>query len=334
MVFNSYDFALFFVIVYSFYVALRKHHKLQNRLLLISSCVFYGWWDARFLLLMFFTITVDFYLAKNIEKISETKKKKRYLLLSIASNLLVLGFFKYFNFFIESFEKLFDLFGISISSPILNIILPVGISFYTFQSMSYVIDVYRNDLKATKNYLDYATYVSYFPQLVAGPIERGKHLLPQVLKRRSLSLDLFYEGFTLIYLGLFKKMFIADNLAKIVEPVFSATGAHDGLSVLLALYAFAFQIYCDFSGYSDIARGLGKCMGFDIMINFKLPYFSVNPREFWGRWHISSLWPGTARCSFSVYRPSPFRRHLRRDGFQMASHRLGSSIHRRCSLRR
>jgi len=291
MVFNSFAFAVFFIIVYSLYLLLQGRLNLQNRLLLVASCIFYGWWDWRFLFLMFFTITVDFHVGRALHRTTDNKKRKLFVTLSILSNLSVLGFFKYFNFFMDSFDKLFDLFGLTAQTPLLNIILPVGISFYTFQSMSYVVDVYRSQVESAELFLDYAAYVSYFPQLVAGPIERGAHLLPQMLEPRIIKLDQCYEGSYLIFWGLFKKMFIADNLAQIVDPVFASSGPYNGAIVLLALYAFAFQIYCDFSGYSDIARGLGKCMGFDIMINFNLPYFSTNPSEFWKRWHISlSTW--------------------------------------------
>lgn len=291
MVFNSASFALFFIVVYILYLLLQKHLKLQNRLLLIASCIFYGWWDWRFLFLIFFTITVDFYASHAVQKNETTAKRKLFLTLSIVSNLSILCFFKYFNFFMESFERLFNVFGLTVNAPVLNLILPVGISFYTFQSMSYVVDVYRRQIKPADHWLDYAAYVSYFPQLVAGPIERGAHLLPQILKPRKIEPDQFYEGCYLIFWGLFQKMFIADNLARIVDPIFASQGPYNGAVVLLALYAFAFQIFCDFSGYSNIARGLGKLMGFDIMVNFNLPYFSTNPSEFWRRWHISlSSW--------------------------------------------
>ncbi len=291
MVFNSLTFALYFVVTYAAYLFLQKHHKFQNRWLLGASLFFYGWWDWRFLFLMGFTIGVDYFIAKAIAHTELSGKRKLLLMLSVASNLIVLGFFKYFNFFINSFDRLMNLFGVSAHGPVLHIILQIGISFYTFQAMSYVIDVYRKQLKPAENLLDYAAFITYFPQLVAGPIERGIHLLPQILKPRIITLEGFYQGCYLILWGLFQKVFVADNLAKIVDPVFALPATPDGLSILIAVYAFALQIYCDFSGYSDIARGLGKCMGFDIMINFNLPYFSTNPREFWERWHISlSIW--------------------------------------------
>lgn len=291
MVFNSLEFAIFFVVVLLLYFALQRHFLIQNRMLLIASSVFYGWWDWRFLLLMYFTIAVDFTIGKMLHAETLQDKRKKLLLASVISNLSILGFFKYFNFFIDSAVDLLNLFGFSANPMVLNIVLPVGISFYTFQSMSYVIDIYYKRLKPAQHLFDYATYVSLFPQLVAGPIERGTHLLPQVLNERKVTRDGFYEGCYLILWGLFKKVFIADNLAKMVDPVFGGSGEYTGAEVLIATYAFAFQIYCDFSGYTDIARGVAKCLGFDLMLNFNLPYFSSNPSEFWRRWHISlSSW--------------------------------------------
>lgn len=312
MIFNSVTFAIFFVVTYAVYLLLQKHHKFQNRWLLAASCFFYGWWDWRFLFLMVFTISVDYFIANAIARTEVSKHRQFLLALSVISNLAVLGFFKYLNFFIDSFDKLLKVFGFSAQDSVLPIILPIGISFYTFQAMSYVIDVYRKQLKPADNFLDYAAYITYFPQLVAGPIERGAHLLPQILKPRVITPEGFYQGCYLIFWGLFQKMFVADNLARIVNPVFALHTAPDGLFVLIALYAFALQIYCDFAGYSDIARGLGKCMGFDIMINFNLPYFSTNPWEFWKRWHISlSTWlrdylyiplGGNRKGTFMTYR--------------------------------
>jgi alginate O-acetyltransferase complex protein AlgI len=291
MVFNSAAFAVFFVVVYALYWMTAAHLRRQNQLIFFSSCLFYAWWDWRFLFLMLLTITIDYFISRRLGVTQEPGKRKRLLAVSVVTNLSILGFFKYFNFFTSSLERFLSLFGMPADLPFLNIILPVGISFYTFQSMSYVIDVYRRQMAPADSLLNYASYVSFFPQLVAGPIERATHLLPQIQKPRRMQKDLCLEGVYLVFWGLFKKMFIADNLAKIVNPVFQGHGAENGILVLLAVYAFAFQIYCDFSGYSDIARGLGKLMGFDIMINFNLPYFSTNPAEFWRRWHISlSTW--------------------------------------------
>ena len=285
MLFNSLQFFIFFVIVYSLYLCL--NHKWQNRMLLVASCIFYGSWDWRFLSLIFISTTIDYFCGIKISQSDAPRRRKRFLLLSIVSNLSILGFFKYFNFFVSNLQTFLKSFGFPINPHFLHIILPVGISFYTFEAMSYTIDVYRNKMKPTQKFLDYVLFVIYFPHLVAGPIMKAKDLLPQVISPRKLSLDQFYEGCYLIFWGIFQKIFIADNLAKIVDPIFASEPPYNGWDVLLALYAFAFQILCDFSGYSNIARGLGKCMGFDIMINFNLPYFATNPREFWQRWHIS-----------------------------------------------
>jgi len=240
---------------------------------------------------MIFSTSIDFFCGLKIDGSKDTQRRKFFLLVSICANLIILGFFKYFNFFVSSLQALLSGFGIAIHPQFLHIILPVGISFYTFQAMSYAIDIYRGEITATKKFSEFALFIAFFPQLVAGPIERAKHLLPQISLPRKLTPEKFGEGCYLIFWGLFQKMFIADSLARIVEPVFSAGAPYNGAMVLLALYAFAFQIFCDFAGYSNIARGLGKCMGFDIMVNFNLPYFAVNPREFWQRWHISlSSW--------------------------------------------
>ena len=289
MSFNSVQFAVFFAIVYLLYLLL--NHKGQNRMLLVASYVFYGCWDWRFLSLIAISTVVDYFCGLNIYKSREKQKRKLFLFISVCSNLTILGFFKYFDFFTENLYALLNGFGFSPDPFFLNIILPVGISFYTFQTISYSIDIYRGELNPTRKFLDFALFVSFFPQLIAGPIERAKNLLPQILLPRKLTVDKFYEGCYLIFWGLFLKVFIADNLARMVDPVFSSGGPYDGVRVLLALYAFAFQIFGDFAGYSNIARGLAKCMGFDLMVNFNLPYFAVSPKDFWQRWHISlSTW--------------------------------------------
>ncbi len=289
MLFNSLQFAVFFIVVYLLYLVL--NHKWQNRMLLVASYIFYGAWDWRFLSLLFISTFLDYFCALKIHESNDAGRRKWFLSLSIIGNLGLLGFFKYFNFFAANLEFLLSRFGFHVSPHFLHIILPVGISFYTFQTMSYTIDVYRREMEPTKRFLDFSLFVSYFPQLVAGPIIRARDLLPQMLAPRKLTMDKFYEGCYLIFWGLFQKVFIADNLAKIVDYVFASPPPYNGAMVILALYAFAFQIYCDFAGYSNIARGLGSCMGFDIMVNFNLPYFSTNPREFWQRWHISlSTW--------------------------------------------
>jgi D-alanyl-lipoteichoic acid acyltransferase DltB (MBOAT superfamily) len=239
---------------------------------------------------MSFTIVVDYNIGRKIHEQTEEKKRKRLLFLSIFANLLVLCFFKYFNFFLQSTERVLSGIGLSVDMPLLNIILPVGISFYTFQSMSYVVDIYRRQIKPTDNIVHYATYVSFFPQLVAGPIERASRLLPQLVSKRKPTYEQITEGCYLIYWGLFKKLFIADNLARIVDPIYNAPDP-SSTQIIVGTYAFAFQIYCDFSAYSDIARGLAKTMGVDLMLNFNLPYTAKNPAEFWKRWHISlSTW--------------------------------------------
>ncbi len=291
MLFNSLEFLIFFAIVYGLYLLLNRQHQWQNYMLLVASCIFYGAWDWRFLFLIFTFITMDFLFGLKIYEAKNEKTRKQLLALSITINLSILGFFKYFNFFVDSFCGLLNFFHIPFSLVTLHILLPVGISFYTFQSMSYTIDVYRNKMIPTKRFWDYALFVTYFPHLVAGPIMRAKDLLPQVLSSRKLSLEKFYEGSFLVFWGLFEKIFIADNLAKIVNPIFASPPPYNGGEVWVALYAFSFQIFCDFDAYSNMARGLGKCMGFEILYNFNLPYFSTNPREFWQRWHISlSSW--------------------------------------------
>lgn len=288
MVFNSLVFLVFFVVVYTLYRVFP--HRWQNRLLLVASYLFYGWWDWRFLGLILISTSVDFFAGWIIGNTSNQRKRKIGLAISITTDLGILGFFKYFNFFIENLSSLLGEFGISLPFGMLQIVLPVGISFYTFQTMSYTLDVYRGQLKPARSYLDFATFVSFFPQLVAGPIERASQLLPQIQRPRTITRAGMEEGAWLIFWGLFKKCVIADNLAILVEGVFSSSGS-SGAASLVALYAFAFQIFCDFSGYSDIARGLAKWMGVELMVNFRNPYFVTNPKDFWAHWHISlSSW--------------------------------------------
>lgn len=289
MLFNSLDFFMFFAVVYAGYLVLP--HRSQNLLLLAASYFFYGCWDYRFLSLIALSTTVDYVVAQRIHKSNDPRNRKRLLLVSLATGLGILGFFKYFNFFVGSAESLLQSVGLDPTSWRLNIVLPVGISFYTFQSMSYTIDVYRRQLVPACNYFDYALYVSLFTQLVAGPIERATQLLPQVLNKRTVTWPNLRVGAWLFVWGLFKKLVIADNLAVVVDQVFAGDVAWNAGTVLLGIYAFAWQIYCDFSAYSDMARGLGFFMGFDIMINFRNPYFALNPSDFWRRWHISlSTW--------------------------------------------
>ncbi len=290
MLFNSFIFWIFFLVVIVLYKRFR--HTAQNRLLLVASYIFYGFWNYKFLSLIFLSTVVDFYAAQNISKAERVIDKKRWLAVSIVFNLGMLGFFKYWNFFIGEFAELLAAIGINSSGPVLNVVLPVGISFYTFQTMSYTIDVYRGVTKPTNKFLDFALYVSFFPQLVAGPIERSQNLLPQILVERSSSKNDFSEGFYHVLTGLFKKVVIADNMAPIVNTIFSKPITDlTGPEVIVGVYAFAFQIYGDFSGYSSIAKGIAKWMGFELMWNFKNPYFAISPSDFWARWHISlSSW--------------------------------------------
>jgi len=289
MLFNSLQFGIFFIIVFTLYLALK--HRLQNRLLLVASYVFYGCWDWRFLSLIWISTIIDYVCGLKLDQSQNQHLRKRFLMISIVANLGMLGVFKYFNFFADSFRDLASTVGWQVDPVTLSVVLPVGISFYTFQTMSYTIDVYRREMKATNQFWDYALYVAFFPQLVAGPIERAKRLLPQVLSPRKLEWEKIKSGLVLFGWGLFKKVVIADNMARIVNAVYSQGEGVAGSHVWIATYAFAVQIYADFSGYSDMARGLAKMLGFDLMVNFNLPYFAKNPSDFWRRWHISlSTW--------------------------------------------
>ncbi|HAI11306.1 MAG TPA: membrane-bound O-acyltransferase family protein [Phycisphaerales bacterium] len=291
MLFHSVIFPCFFILVYVIYLAMMRRHHVQNLWLLLASYVFYGWWDWRFLGLLLLSTLTDYVVAIGIQKADSQSTRRSLLTVSVLVNLGVLGFFKYFNFFASSVTDLFGVWGFQLDWVTLHVILPIGISFYTFQSLSYTIDVYRGQLKACRRFDSFALYVSYFPQLVAGPIERATHLLPQIMQRRRLDWRQIHLGLFLILSGYCKKMIIADNLAKIANDTFAAHSTLNGLDVILGVVAFAFQIYGDFSGYSDIARGLGKLMGFDLMVNFRLPYFAISPSDFWQRWHISlSTW--------------------------------------------
>ena len=292
MIFNSIAFIIFLPIVFIIYWSLRNKSLInQNLVLLIASYIFYGWWDWRFLSLIAFSTVVDFIIGKKISS-SETKKEKKcFLLISLIVNLGLLGFFKYFNFFIESFKESIDLLGLTFDTWTLNIILPVGISFYTFQTLSYSIDVYKGKIKHTNDFISFAVFVSFFPQLVAGPIERASHLLPQFLKKREFDYNTALTGISLISYGFFKKIVIADRLAIYVNSVFGDIGNANTISLVFAIIFFSFQIYADFSGYSLIARGIAKLLGFDLMVNFNRPYLASSIPEFWRRWHISlSTW--------------------------------------------
>ena len=291
MLFNSFEFVIFFSIVFFIYYKSYDNLKFQNILLLVSSYIFYGWWDWRFLSLIFISSISDYIIGKALDENKNKKQRKRLLILSLVVNLGILGFFKYYNFFTESFTDFMSLFGFEANPFLLNIVLPVGISFYTFQTMSYTIDIYRNKMKANKNLLEFITYVTFFPQLVAGPIERASHLLPQFSKKRKFDAYEFKEGIKQSFWGLFKKIVIADNCAFYANQIFENSDSYPGSVLIIGVVLFAFQIYGDFSGYSDIAIGLSRMMGIDLMQNFKSPYLAENIQDFWRRWHISlSTW--------------------------------------------
>ena len=292
MLFNSIAYLLFIPTVFLLYwFVFQKNLRVQNLVLLISSYVFYGWWDYRFLSLIFLSTIVDYFVGLKIHNGKDKKTKKSYLWISVFFNLGLLGFFKYFNFFIDSLSELFSFFGLSNNYSTLQIILPVGISFYTFQTMSYTLDIYYGKLKPTKDFITFATFVSFFPQLVAGPIERARNLLPQINTKRSFKYMQGIEGLRLILWGLYKKVVIADSLGLHVNMIFDDYPSYNGGVLCIGLIYFSFQIYCDFSGYSDIAIGTAKLLGLELMSNFKFPYFAKSLPEFWKRWHISlSTW--------------------------------------------
>jgi len=291
MLFNSLDFAIFLPIVFGLYWFVFKSVKTQNILIVIASYIFYGWWDWRFLSLIIFSTLVDYTVGLALGKTQKLNKRRILLFVSIIVNLGFLGFFKYSNFFLENFVAAFSVFGREINTNSLNVILPVGISFYTFQTLSYTIDTYRDKLKPTKDFIAFSAFVSFFPQLVAGPIERATHLLPQFYDSRKFDYKLAIEGLRQILWGLFKKMVVADNCAILANEIFNNSSDHSGGTLLLGALFFTFQIYGDFSGYSDIAIGTSRLFGFDLMKNFSYPYFSRDIAEFWRRWHISlSTW--------------------------------------------
>ena len=291
MLFNSLDFAVFFPIVFVLYWLVAKHIKLRNAFVLVASYVFYGWWDWRFLSLIIFSSVVDYIVGQQLDKQEKPLNRKLLLATSLVVNLGLLFYFKYTNFFIASFVDAFTLLGHPISISPLNIVLPVGISFYTFQTLSYSIDIYKRQFKPTNDIVAFFAFVAFFPQLVAGPIERASHLLPQFSRIYTFDRNQVRSGLQLMLWGFIKKMVIADRLALLVNEVYNNTAAHSGTDYTIATLFFTFQIYCDFSGYSDIAIGLARTMGFDLMKNFDSPYFSKSITEFWRRWHISlSLW--------------------------------------------
>lgn len=286
MIFTSLTFVIFLVLVFATYWALPRQ-SWRNLLIVVASYVFYGWWDWRFCSLMLGTSLLDFGLGLAIQRAQAAAARRTLLIISLISNLGTLALFKYFNFFTQNAQALAESMGFHLSLATLNIVLPVGISFYTFQSLSYTIDVYRRDLKATRNPVDFLAFVSFFPQLVAGPIERATHLLPQFQAKRHFDPIAARDGLRQMLWGAFKKMVVADNLARIVDPVFNDPASANGPLLALATVCFAWQIYCDFSGYSDIAIGCAKLFDFRLMRNFAYPYFSQNVAEFWRRWHIS-----------------------------------------------
>lgn len=289
MLFNSIDFLFFLPIVLLVYYFLST--RMQNAWLLMASYVFYGWWDWRFLGLILISTVVDFIVGGRIAASESTTVRKRLLIISLVTNLGILATFKYYGFFVQSFVGLMEAVGLQAHVSTLQIILPVGISFYTFQTMSYSFDIYRRRIGPTRNFLNFALFVAYFPQLVAGPIERAHHLLPKLEAVRRINWLDIAVGFELILLGFFKKVAVADTLGPIVESRFANPTMSSGLDLLLTTYLFAFQIYGDFSGYSDIARGTSRLFGVDLMRNFNQPYLSQSITEFWRRWHISlSTW--------------------------------------------
>lgn len=289
MLFNSFEFLIFFILILSLYWLMP--HAAQNRLLLISSYVFYGWWDWRFLILIGISTVVDFFVALKLGDWSDDQHRRRLLIISLIANLGILGFFKYFNFFADSAVSAFGAIGFHLDPITLNIILPVGISFYTFQTLSYTIDVYRRELPPSRNLLDFALFVSFFPQLVAGPIERATHLLPQVQRERTISAERVQSGLGLIVVGLLRKVVIADVLAPTVDRIFGAANQSSWEALIVATLAFGLQIYGDFAGYSSMARGIARLLGFELIHNFRQPYLSRSITEFWRRWHISlSRW--------------------------------------------
>jgi alginate O-acetyltransferase complex protein AlgI len=276
-------------VLYWFVVA--KNLKAQNVLVFIASYIFYGWWDWRFLFLMAFSTIVDYFISLAIHNNSKNRNRRLLLIISLVVNIGLLGFFKYFNFFIDNAYVILNSIGLATSKTSLNIILPVGISFYTFQTMSYTIDVYRKHLEPTKDFIAFGAFVSFFPQLVAGPIERAVHLLPQFKKKRTFNYHLAIDGTKQILWGLFKKIVIADKCGELANLIFDNSADLNGSSLILGAVFFSFQIYGDFSGYSDIAIGVSKLLGIDLMQNFAFPYFSRDIAEFWRRWHISlSTW--------------------------------------------
>jgi alginate O-acetyltransferase complex protein AlgI len=291
MLFNSKEFLLFFLpVVLCIYWLMNKGRlKFQNLFLLIASYFFYSWWDWRFVFLLLLSTAIDYSFGLKIH--SSQNHKKLFLWLSVLSNLAILGFFKYYNFFADSFSNLVHVFGMEAHPYVLQIALPVGISFYTFHGMSYVFDIYNGKTRPTSDFVDYALFVCFFPLLVAGPIERATHLLPQVVKRRVFNPEQSMDGVKMMLWGFFKKVVVADSIAPVVNNIFDNYHQYSGATLIYGAILFSIQIYGDFSGYTDIALGTAKLFGFELLTNFRFPYFSRNIAEFWKRWHISlSSW--------------------------------------------
>ncbi len=288
MSFNSIDFAVFLTVVFILYWTIARNSLIrQNIVLLVASYFFYGWWDWRLLFLIVFISTFNYFSGIGISKQKKERQRKFLLILSLFINLSILGFFKYYNFFIENLSGIFSIFGNPLNISTLNILLPIGISFYTFQNISYIIDVYREEILPEKNILIFFNLVAFFPKLVTGPIEKSSNILPQFNKKRVFDYNLSVDGLRQILWGIFKKIVIADNCAFFVNEIFNNTSYYPGSTLLLGLFLFSFQIYADFSGYSDIAIGSAKLLGINLMQNFNYPYFAESVADFWRRWHIS-----------------------------------------------
>lgn len=315
MLFNSFEYLIFLPLVYIIYwYAGRNNLSKQNFILFLASYIFYGWWDWRFLSLIALNTILDFYITNKMAAIPDQRRRRPWVAFSLVFNLGILSFFKYFNFFVDTWVSAFNALGYKMSPLTMQIILPVGISFYTFQTIAYVIDTYRGKIQPTNNLLTYAAFISFFPQLLAGPIERATHLMPQMANARRFSYVQSVQGLRLILWGLFKKIVIADSLAPVVEEIFKYHYAQTGSTILLGGLFFTFQMYADFSGYSDIAMGSAKLLGIELSTNFRFPLFSRNMVEYWQRWHISlSTWfkdyvyipmggsrRGIVRASFNV----------------------------------
>lgn len=316
MVFTSFIFFIFLPIVFVLYWFVFQHRlRAQNMLLLVASYFFYGWWDWRFLGLVAFSTVLDYTMGRLIGAQEDERKRNWLLWTSLGLNLTLLGFFKYYNFFVQSWVEAWAGVGIDMPDATLKIILPLGISFYTFQSMSYSLDVYKGRLEPIKDFLSFATFVSFFPQLVAGPIERAVHFLPQVVKPRQFVYQNGVDGLRLVLWGMFKKVVIADNLAVFVDGIFKDYAHAGSVTLILGALYFTVQVYCDFSGYSDIAIGVAKLLGFELMSNFKFPLFARSIPEFWSRWHISL----TTWLNDYLFTPVSLQlRNLRKKGIALA----------------